>query len=142
MASTLTFTQSAFTEAYTYTNANSTTNTSYSILSATTTDRRVYGVSFASTDAGVQTVKLFLYDGTTDYQLFTYSLAANAGNSTTISAADIFGDSKVAPVFQKQRDSNGVPYFNLPKNWSIRYQYGTALGAGESIITITFGEVY
>lgn len=142
MATTLTFTQSAFTQANSFTNANSSANTSYDILSGSTSDRRVYGISFTSTDAGVQTIKIYLNDGTTDFQLFTYSLVANAGNSTTISAADIFGDSKVAPVFQKQRDSNGVPYFNLPANWKIRFQYNTALGAGETLFSITFGEIY
>jgi hypothetical protein len=141
MGQTLKFTQSAFTEARLFTTAT-TANVSYDILSGNTLERRVYGISFASTDAGAQTIKIYLNDGSLDYQLFTYSLAANAGNSTTIAAADIFGDSKVAPVFQKQRDSNGVPYFNLPVNWSIRAQYGTALATTETIISIVFGEVY
>lgn len=141
MGQTLKFTQSAFTEARLFTTAT-TANTSYDILSGNTLERRVYGISFASTDAGAQTIKIYLNDGSSDYQLFTYSLAANAGNSTTIAAADIFGDSKVAPVFQKQRDSNGVPYFNLPVNWSIRVQYGTALATTETITSIVFGEVY
>ena len=141
MGQTLKFTQSAFTEARLFTTAT-TANTSYDILSGNTLERRVYGISFASTDAGAQTIKIYLNDGSLDYQLFTYSLAANAGNSTTIAAADIFGDSKVAPVFQKQRDSNGVPYFNLPVNWSIRVQYGTALATTETITAIVFGEVY
>ncbi len=141
MASTLTFTQSAFLEGKIFTTGNS-ANTSYTILSATSVDRRVYGISFTSTDAGAQTIKLYLYDGSSEYQLFTYSLAANAGNSTTIAAADIFGDSKVAPIFQKQRDSNGVPYFNIPANWSIRFQFGTALATTEQIQTLTFGESY
>ena len=141
MATTLTFTQSAFLEGKIF-NSGNTANTSYDILSATTVDRRVYGISFTSTDAGVQTIKLYLNDGINEYQIFTYSLAANAGNSTTISAADIFGDNKVAPIFQKQRDSNGVPYFNLPINWSLRFQYGTAFAGIEQINTLTFGEKY
>lgn len=141
MANTLTFTQSAFLEGHVFTSADSTATT-YDILSATTDDRRVYGISFASTDAGVQTIKLFLDDGTTEYQLFTYSLAANAGNSTTITAADIFGDTKGSSIFQKQRDSNGVPYFNLPANWSIGFQFSTGMTSTDSIVTLTFGEVY
>jgi hypothetical protein len=141
MSSTLTFTQSAFLEGRIFTTGN-TANTSYDILSATTVDRRVYGISFTTTDAGIQTIKLYLNDGVSDYQLFTYSLVANAGNSTTISAADIFGDSKIAPLFQKQRDANGVPYFNLPTNWSIRFQFGTGLTTVEQIHTLTFGEKY
>lgn len=141
MANTLTFTQSAFLEGKIFTTGN-TSNTSYDILSASTVDRRIYGISFTSTDAAVQTIRLYLNDGTNEYQLYTYSLAANAGNSTTISAADIFGDSKIAPVFQKQRDSNGVPYFNLPKNWRVRFQFGTALATTEQIITLVFGENY
>lgn len=142
MGQTLKFTQSAFTEAHAFVTGTSSANTPYDILSGNTLERRIYGISFSSTDAGAQTIKIYLNDGTTDYQLFTYSLAANAGNSTTIAAADIFGDSKVAPVFQKQRDSNGVPYFNLPVNWSVRFQYGTALAGAETITTIVFGEVY
>ena len=141
MSNTLTFTQSAFLEGKSF-STGTTANISHDILSATTVDRRIYGVSVASTDAGAQTIKLYLNDGSSEYQLFTYSLAANAGNSTSISAADIFGDTKIAPLFQKQRDANGVPYFNLPANWSLRMQYGTALATVEQIHVLTFGERY
>ncbi len=57
MADTLKFTQSAFLEGRTF-STGTTANVSYDILSATTVDRRVYGVSVASTDAGAQTIKL------------------------------------------------------------------------------------
>jgi hypothetical protein len=46
-----------------------------------------------------------------------------------------------AAVLQKQRDANGVPYFNLPKTWSIQYQYNTALSAS-GLYILVFGETY
>ena len=143
MANSLTFTSAPFLQGLTASSSNSSANTRYTILTADATyDRRVYGVSITSSDAGAQTVTFFLNDGTVAYQVFQLSVAANSGNSTTVAAVDLMGSVYGASVLQKQRDANGVPYFNLPKTWSLQYQYNTALGSGEGLYVLVFGETY
>jgi hypothetical protein len=53
---------------------------------------------------------------------------------------DIFGSSAGASIFQKQKDANGVPYFNLPANWTISAQL-SANSTSSCYITV-FGETY
>ena len=143
MASNLTFTSAPFMQALNSTSGNSSANTNYTILTADATyARRIYGISITSTDAGAQTVTISLNDGSTDYQVFVLSVAANSGNSTTVASVDIMGSVYGAAVLQKQRDANGVPYFNLPANWSVLYKYNTTLGASESLNVLVFGETY
>ena len=143
MANSLTFTSAPFLQGLTASSSNSSASTRYTILTADATyDRRVYGVSITSSDAGAQTVTFFLNDGTVAYQVFQLSVAANSGNSTTVAAVDLMGSVYGASVLQKQRDANGVPYFNLPKTWSLQYQYNTALGSGEGLYVLVFGETY
>jgi len=132
MASNLTFTSAPFLQGLTASAANSTTNTRYTILTADATyDRRVYGISIVNTSAAsAQTVTIWLNDGTVHYQAFVVSVPLSSGN-TVVGAA----------VLQKQRDANGVPYFNLPKTWSIQYQYNTALSTS-ALYVLVFGETY
>jgi len=142
MAQQLKFTSDVFAYAKQLTSSDS-NNTEYDILTVNASyDRRVYGISITSTDAGAQTVKIYLNDGTTSYQVFTINIPLNSGNSTTVAAVDIMGSVYGASVFQKQRDANGVPYFNLPSGWKITASYGTALTGAEVLNFITFGETY
>jgi hypothetical protein len=143
MASTLTFTSAPFLQGLTASASNSTTNTRYTILTADATyDRRVYGISIVNTSAvSAQTVTIWLNDGTVSYQVFVLNVPVSSGNTTTVAAVDIMGSVYGASVLQKQRDANGVPYFNLPKGWSILYQYNTALSAS-ALYVLVFGETY
>lgn len=143
MASNLTFTSAPFLQGLTASAGNSTTNTRYTILTADANyDRRIYGISIVNTSgASAQTVTIWLNDGSVHYQVFVLSVPLNSGNSTSVAAVDIMGSVYGASVLQKQRDANGVPYFNLPKNWSIQYQYNTALSAS-GLYILVFGETY
>lgn len=143
MASTLTFTSAPFMQGLTASSANSTTNTKYDILSVDAANaRRIYGISITSTDAGAQTVKIHLNDGTNSYQVFTINVPLSSGNTTTAAAIDIMGSVYGSSVFQKQRDANGVPYFNIPAGWKLQYEYNTLLGSGEGLFILVFGETY
>lgn len=143
MASTLTFTSAPFMQGLTASSANSTTNTKYDILSVDATNaRRIYGISITSTDTGAQTVKIHLNDGTNSYQVFTINVPLSSGNTITAAAIDIMGSVYGSSVFQKQRDANGVPYFNIPAGWKLQYEYNTLLGAGEGLFVLVFGETY
>lgn len=142
MATSLTFTSAGFMQGSTYSSATS-ANTKYDILSEDATyTRRIYGLSVTSTDAGAQTLKFHLHDGTTPYQIFTLNIPLNSGNTTTAAAVDAFGSVYGASVFQKQRDANGVPYFNLPAGWKIQMEYNTAILAAEGLFVLVFGETY
>jgi hypothetical protein len=70
---------------------------------------------------------------------------ANAGH-TTVAASDIFGQSTVAALFQKQKDANGVPYFNMPHHSILQIEASgsvtTQMTAGAAMNIITFGEFY
>jgi hypothetical protein len=143
MASTLTFTSAPFMQGLTASTANSANNTKYDILSADATyARRIYGISIASTDAGAQTVKIHLHDGAVSYQIFTINVPLNSGNTTSAAAVDIMGSVYGSSVFNKQRDANGVPYFNIPAGWKMQYEYNTLLGSGEGLFVLVFGETY
>lgn len=142
MATSLTFTSAGFMQGSTYSSATS-TNTRYDILSSDATyTRRIYGLSVTSTDAGAQTVKFHLHDGSQPFQIFTLNIPLNSGNSTTVASVDAMGSVYGAAVFQKQRDANGVPYFNIPAGWKIQMEYNTALLAAEGLYVLVFGETY
>ena len=143
MASTLTFTSAPFMQGLTASLANSATNTKYDILSVDATyARRIYGISITSTDGSAQTVKIHLHDGTATYQIFTINVPLNSGNTTTAAAVDIMGSVYGSSVFNKQRDANGVPYFNIPAGWKLQYEYNTALLSTEGLFVLVFGETY
>lgn len=143
MATSLTFTSAPFLQGLTASSSNSAANTRYTILTADAVyDRRVYGISIVNTSAAsAQTVTIWLNDGTVAYQVFVINVPLSSGNTTTAAAVDIMGSVYGASVLQKQRDANGVPYFNLPKNWSIQYQYNTALSTS-ALYLLVFGETY
>ena len=142
MATSLTFTSAGFMQGSTY-SVSTSTNTKYDILSTDATyTRRIYGLSVTSTDAGAQTVKFHLHDGVQSYQIFTLNIPLSSGNSTTVAAVDAFGSVYSAAVFQKQRDANGVPYFNIPNGWKLQMEYNTALLAAEGLFVLVFGETY
>ena len=143
MASTLTFTSAPFMQGLTSSLANSATNTKYDILSVDATyARRIYGISIATTDGGAQTVKIYLHDGSASYQVFMINIPINAGNLVTTASVDVMGSVYGSSVFNKQRDANGVPYFNIPAGWKLQYDYNTALLASEGIFVLVFGETY
>lgn len=143
MASTLTFTSAPFMQGLTASVANSAANTKYDILSVDATyARRIYGISIASTDGSAQTVKIHLHDGVVSYQVFTINVPLSAGNTTTAAAVDVMGSVYGSSVFNKQRDANGVPYFNIPAGWKMQYEYNSGLGSGEGLFILVFGETY
>ena len=143
MANTLTFTSTPFLQGFIASTAsNSSANTRYDILDANASDRRIYGMAITSTDAGAQTVKIHLNNGTTAYQVFTLNVPLSSGNSTSVASVDIMGSVYGASVFQKQRDANGVPYFNLPANWKVQMEYNTVLTTTEVLNVFVFGESY
>lgn len=144
MANTLTLTKSLHLQCISLT-ASGAINTIYPVVTATSSvDRRIYGLGMSSTSANTQTIKIYLNDGTNNYQVSQFSLSANSGNSISVGPYDIMGDTKTNAIFGKRADTIGVYYFNLPKNWSIGASYGTALTSptGATLTFTSQGEIY
>jgi hypothetical protein len=130
MANSLTFTGSAFGVA---TNIAATA-ANQSILSSDTADRRIYGISQTQTGTTAMTADIFLNNGTTNFLIGSGPAAGTVAKVTT----DIFGNSTLAAVFQKKKDANGVPYFDLPAGWSINVTQSSVA----SINYLVIGESY
>jgi hypothetical protein len=130
MATSLTFTSAAFAVA---TNIAATT-ANQTILTSNASDRRIYAISQTQTGTTAMTATIFLNNGSTNFSIGLGPAAGTAANVTT----DIFGSSTLAAIFQKKKDANGVPYFDLPAGWSINV---TQSSAG-SVNYIVSGETY
>lgn len=142
MATSLTFTSGAFLQA-TLATASTALNTKFDLLGSDTNSRRLYGIGVSNTLASAETVKFHLTSATTSvaYQIYTLNVPASSGNTTTAANIDAFGSVYGASIFNKQRDANGVPYFNIPANWKLQAEINTTLTAA-TMSFIVFGETY
>lgn len=146
MGTTLKLTNSMHLECTAFT-ASAITGREYTIVAATSSsDRRIYALSMSSTDANTQSLQVFLNNGVTSSiaALWTTGgVGANLGNTTTTAPLDILDLGRSAPLLGKMFDVMGVPYFNLPKNWSITALYGgTQLSGTEALTFASYGEAY
>ena len=130
MATTLTFTSASFAGATTV----AVTTANQTILASNASDRRIYGISQTQTGTTAMTSDIFLNNGATNFLIGSGPAAGTVAKITT----DIFGNSTLAAIFQKKKDANGVPYFDLPASWSINVTQSSVA----SINYITFGETY
>jgi hypothetical protein len=121
--------------------SNATGTSTINLVSSAAYDRRICGISATSTDATARTMSIRLNNGTTSYLIYTVSVLANSGNSTTIAAQDLFYESFIAGLFVRVADSEGVSYyFNLPAGWSINASLSVATAG---VITMKIiGETY
>ena len=138
MATSLTFTSSAFAKATQF-SASTTANTLIDVVTVDATyTRRVYGIHLLSKDATAQTITVSIHNGTSAFDVYTVAVTG----TTTGVAFDIFGNINGDGIFNKQKDANGTPYFNLPAGWKIQMSYTTAIVSPEVINVILFGETY
>lgn len=152
MASSLNFTSNSFVYQYQFASASATgtglsassPNVVYDIMGGTTSyDRRIYGISSTNVNsASAQVLTMYLWDGTSSKQMFQVNVPANSGATFGTAPVDVFGNSNAASLFAKQKDANGVPYFNLPTGWSVRVSYNITLTGVNYLILQTFGETY
>jgi hypothetical protein len=130
MATSLTFTSAAFAVA---TNIAATT-ANQTILTSNASDRRIYSISQTQTGTTAMTATIFLNNGSTNFSIGLGPAAGTVANITT----DIFGNSTLAAIFQKKKDANGVPYFDLPAGWSINVTQSSI----SSVNYLVSGETY
>lgn len=142
MATELTFTTGCFMQC-TIATGSVAGGTIYDILTATSSvDRRVYGINVTSADNNANPVKIYLNDGTNNIQVCNVNVVANSGNNTTTALTNVFTSTMGEAIFAKMRDSTGIAYFNIPKNWSIKLSFNTTPIVGETLYTFVYGEYY
>ena len=138
---TLRLTSNVFQQTATFSNAGGTTRRD--LVSSVAYDRRIYGIEATSTDTTARTLAISLNDGTTNYLIYTISILANSGNSTTIAAQDLFYDAYIQGLFVRTADPEGISYyFNLPAGWSLNGVLQAAPTLGTQINIKTIGETY
>lgn len=140
MKNSLTFTDACFMQSKGITSSIA-INTKFDVLSSSVADRRIYGFAVLSDDNSPQTIKIHLNNGTSIIQICAINIPAGSGTNGTANTVDVFSSTMCESVFQKQRDPNGLAYFNLLAGWSIQMEYNTAL-VNETITTHIFGEIY
>jgi hypothetical protein len=136
------YTSTPFQQTATFSNATGTTEKD--LLSSVAYDRRVYGISAVSTDTTARTLSLYLKSGSTSNLLYTVSILASSGNTTSLKAYDIFTDpsSYSNPYFSKKYEPDGTYYFDLPAGWSITGAFVGAVAIGSTITIKTIGDSY
>jgi hypothetical protein len=138
---TLRLTSNVFQQTATFSNAGGTTRRN--LVSSVAYDRRIYGIEATSNDSTARTLAISLNDGTTNYLIYTISILANSGNTTSIAAQDLFYDAFIQGLFVRTADPEGISYyFNLPAGWSINGVFAVAPAIGSQINIKTIGETY
>ena len=133
------FTSTHFQQTATFSTAGGTTRRD--LVTSAAHDRRIYGIEATSTDSTARTLAISLNDGTTNYLIYTISVLANSGNTTAVSAQDLFYDAFIQGLFVRTADPEGISYyFNLPAGWSLNGVFSVAPAAQINIKTI--GETY
>ena len=134
MANSLTFTSAAFAQNTTFASGATTETT---ILSSDATNtRRIYGIVFTNSATQTPTCTIRIKDGSNNPAAVFIVTTVTAINVQT----DIFGNSAAAAVFQKKKDANGVPYYDIPATYTISAQL-SANSTSSAYIHI-FGETY
>ena len=142
MATSLTFTAAPFVSASTLASASQ--FTPIAIAQGGNDGARVYGISvYTNSTTATGYFHLAFSSSAGIGNLTTVPVLANAGN-TTVASSDVFGASAAASLLQKQKDANGVPYFNLPSNSSLTMNTTSSvfISSGATASIFVMGELY
>ena len=140
MANSITFTSAPFNKVTQFSPADTTVAKDILAVDAVY-DRRVYGIAAWTDESVAKDVSIHLSDGITVWELTTIAIPLNSGNTNAIVPVDILTHTQMAP-FVKQRDAAGAPYLNIPKGWSLRLNYNTAITATKLANIVVNGETY
>jgi hypothetical protein len=134
MSNSLTFTSAAFSQNTSF--ATGATGATEVLTADPTNTRRIYGIVFTNSGAQTPTITLRVLNGSSVIGAAYITTAGTGLNVMT----DLFSSTTGAAIFQKQKDANGVPYYNIASTWSITAQL-SANTTGTVYIHI-FGETY
>jgi len=142
MATSLTFTGTLLTSASLLLSGSQTTP--LTIATAGPNGSRIYSIAVQtnSTTAGNHVLALSGSFGRA--RICTLAVTANSGWTAGTAIYDYFGNAAAAGVFQKQKDANGVPYFNMPPNTALEMftSASTFISAGSTSSIFVNGENY
>jgi hypothetical protein len=107
---------------------------------------RIYSIA-VSTNSSTAANHLLGISGSnngTIARLGVLAVPANSGHTAGTAVFDFFGNALFAGVFQKQKDANGVPYYNIPPNTFLTIQTSASvfLSAGSTSSIHVNGEFY
>lgn len=134
MSASLTFTSAPFGQTTSFASGASASTT---ILTADPTyARRLYGLTVTNSATQTPTATISIKDGSAVVAAAFIVTLTTGINVIT----DIFQNSAASGLFQKQKDANGVPYFNIPATWTMTCQLSA--NSTNNIYTYAFGETY
>lgn len=109
-----------------------------------TNGARIYSIAVQTNSTTAANHVLGLSSSIGIARLGTLAVTANSGFTAGTAIFDYYGNALYAGVFQKQKDANGVPYYNLPPNTFLTMQTSASvfLSAGSTSSIFVNGEFY
>jgi hypothetical protein len=83
---------------------------------------RIYSIAVSTNSTTAANHLLGISSSAGIARLGVLAVTANSGHTAGTATFDFFGNALFAAVFQKQKDANGVPYFNLAPNTFLTMQ--------------------
>jgi hypothetical protein len=99
---------------------------------------KVSAISCSSTDTASHNLLLYLNHSSTNYLIATVSIAANAGNSTTVAPQPLLGLTIIPNIAV---DQNGIPYLYVNSGDTLEIAVSAAVTSGDQVACIaTLGD--
>lgn len=105
---------------------------------------RIYSIAVQTNSSTAANHVLGLSSSAGIARMGTLAVTANSGYTAGTATFDFYGNALFAAVFQKQKDANGVPYYNLPPNTFLTMQTSASvfLSTGTTSSIFVNGEFY
>lgn len=105
---------------------------------------RIYSIAIQTNSTTAPTLLMNLSSSTiNNARIAALSITANSGWTAGTAIFDYFGNAVAAGIFQKQKDANGVPYFNLAPNTFITANTSASfISTGATASIFVNGEFY
>ena len=105
---------------------------------------RIYSIAVQTNSANAANHVLGLSSSIGIARIGTLAVTAQSGYTAGTANFDYFGNTLYASIFQKNKDANGVPYFNLAPNTYLTMQISASvfLSAGTTSSIFVNGEFY
>ena len=105
---------------------------------------RIYSIAVQTNSIAAANHVLGLSSSVGITRIGTLAVTANSGHTVGTANFDYFGNSVYASIFQKNKDANGVPYFNLAPNTFLTMQTSASVFLSPSSTSSIFvnGEFY
>ena len=105
---------------------------------------RIYSIAIQTNSTTAPTLLMNLSSSTiNNARIAALSITAFSGYNAGIATFDYFGNATPAAIFQKNKDANGVPYFNLAPNTFLTVNTSASfISTGATASIFVNGEFY